>query len=257
MRYEYGNLEIFMANPETTYGIHAVQTLLKTAPQRVLCLYVLRGRLDQRMQKIMAAAQNANIKVATVDRKKMDAMCDGNHQGVIAEVEAGKSLLEQDLYELIKQVDGDPLILVLDGVTDPHNLGACMRTADAAGVHAVVVPKDNSASLTETARKVACGAGESVPLIAVTNLARSMKKMQEMGLWISGAAGEATQTLYQAVLTGPRVIVMGAEGSGMRRLTRETCDELVSIPMQGIVSSLNVSVATGVVLFEVCRQRGQ
>lgn len=238
-----------------TFGIHAVQSLLKSAPQRVKKMYVLRGRLDQRMQKIANAAKQHGIALELVDRKQLDGMCEGNHQGVVVETESGKQWVEKDLYELIGQVSGDPLILILDGVTDPHNLGACLRSADAAGVHAVVIPKDNSASLTETARKVACGAAESVPLIAVTNIARCMNKLQEMALWISGAAGEATQTLYEADLSGPRVIVMGAEGSGMRRLTRETCDELISIPMQGSVSSLNVSVATGVVLFEVQRQR--
>lgn len=238
-----------------SFGIHAVQSLLKSAPQRVQKLFVLRGRQDQRMQKLLAAAKSHALTVEQVERKALDAMVEGNHQGVVALVEAGKTLTEQDLYPMIAELDGVPLVLVLDGVTDPHNLGACLRTADAAGVHAVVIPKDNSASLSETARKVACGAAESVPLIAVTNLARCMKKLQEMGLWISGAAGEAMQTLYEANLSGPRVIVMGAEGSGMRRLTRETCDELISIPMAGSVSSLNVSVATGVVLFEVCRQR--
>ncbi len=207
------------------------------------------------MQKILSSATAQNIRVEHLDRNQLDAMCEGNHQGVVAKLEVGKTLIEQDLYELLKDVEGDAFVLMLDGVTDPHNLGACLRSADAAGVHAVVIPKDNSANLTETARKVACGAAETVPLIAVTNLNRCMQKLQEQGLWIAGAAGEATQTLYEADLTGPRVIVMGAEGSGMRRLTRETCDELVSIPMQGSVSSLNVSVATGIILFEVRRQR--
>ena len=166
-----------------------------------------------------------------------------------------QNLSEADLYSIIENAGADPLILVLDGITDPHNLGACLRTADAAGVHAVVVPKDNSASLNDTARKVASGAAETVPLIVVTNLARTLKKLQQLGVWLSGAAGEAAENLYDTDLTGPRAIVMGAEGSGMRRLTRETCDQLISIPMRGSVSSLNVSVATGVVLFEVMRQR--
>nr|MBP8771300.1 23S rRNA (guanosine(2251)-2'-O)-methyltransferase RlmB [Thiopseudomonas sp.] len=148
-----------------------------------------------------------------------------------------------------------PLLLVLDGVTDPHNLGACLRTADAAGVHAVIIPKDKSATLNSTVRKVACGAAEVVPLVAVTNLARALEKLRQKGLWVVGTAGDAEQTLYQQDMTGPLILVMGAEGTGMRRLTREHCDYLVHLPMQGSVSSLNVSVATGVCLFEAQRQR--
>jgi len=241
---------------ETVFGIHAVQSLLKTAPQRICELLVVKDRHDQRIKKLLEAAQNHNIKPRLVDKRELDGVCDGGtHQGVVALAQPGKHYDEKSLMDLIDASSEDPFILVLDGVTDPHNLGACMRSADAAGVHAVVIPKDNSASLNETARKVACGAAETVPLVVVTNLARALKKMQEKGLWIAGAAGEAEQDIFQASLGGPRVIVMGAEGDGMRRLTRETCDELVKIPMQGAVSSLNVSVATGVVLFEVVRQR--
>jgi 23S rRNA (guanosine2251-2'-O)-methyltransferase len=149
-----------------------------------------------------------------------------------------------------------PFLLVLDGVTDPHNLGACLRSADAAGVHAVIVPRDRSAQLNATAKKVACGAAENVPLIRVTNLARTLRLLQEMNVWVVGTAGEADHTLYQSKMTGPMALVMGAEGEGMRRLTREHCDELISIPMAGTVSSLNVSVATGICLFEAVRQRG-
>jgi 23S rRNA (guanosine2251-2'-O)-methyltransferase len=159
------------------------------------------------------------------------------------------------LYHLLDHLDEAPFLLVLDGVTDPHNLGACLRSADAAGVHAVIAPKDNAAGLNPTVRKVACGAAESVPFIPVTNLARTLTQLQERGLWLRGAAGEAKATVYQSDLTGPLVLVMGAEGSGLRRLTRETCDELIKIPMAGSVSSLNVSVATGVCLFEAVRQR--
>ncbi len=253
-----------MVANEIVFGIHAVQAVLKSSPQRLRELLVLQGRKDQRIQKITDAARSAGVTVRQADRKKLDQLCEAhagentNHQGVVAFVLPGKTFVENDLYQLIQKLrdeNGEPFILVLDGVTDPHNLGACMRTADAAGVHAVVIPKDNSASLNETARKVACGAGDAVPLIPVTNLARSLKKMQELGLWITGAAGEAEENFYSASLAGPRVIVMGAEGSGMRRLTRETCDMLVKIPMQGTVSSLNVSVATGIILFEVVRQR--
>ena len=160
------------------------------------------------------------------------------------------------LNELLDRTEGAPLILVLDGVTDPHNLGACLRTADAAGALAVIVPKDKSATLTPTVRKVACGAAEVIPLVAVTNLAATLKKLQQRGLWIVGTAGEAEQELYEQDLTGPTILIMGAEGKGMRRLTREHCDYLVRLPMAGSVSSLNVSVATGVCLFEALRQRG-
>ncbi len=159
------------------------------------------------------------------------------------------------LEELLERTETPPLILVLDGVTDPHNLGACLRTADAAGATAVIVPKDKSATLTPVVRKVACGAAEVIPLVAVTNLARTLEKLQQRGLWVVGTAGEAEQEIYQQDLTGPLVMIMGAEGKGMRRLTREHCDFLVKLPMAGSVSSLNVSVATGVCLFEAVRQR--
>ncbi len=244
-----------MAKLEQIFGIHALQSLLKTSPNRLVELYLIRGRQDQRMQKLVTSAESIGIKAKVVDKAALDAKCSGNHQGVFAYVMPGKRLNEKDLYQMVEQSGSDPLILVLDGVTDPHNLGACLRSADAAGVMAVVIPKDNSAGLNDVARKVACGAAESVPLISVTNLARSLKKLQELGLWISGAAGEAAQNIYEASLSGPRVIVMGAEGAGMRRLTKDTCDELIKIPMAGSVSSLNVSVATGVVLFETVRQR--
>lgn len=241
-------------NKEIVKGFHAVQTLLKVNPQRFDALYAAKERKDQRMQKMTALAKQQGVQVKWVAKDKLDELCEENHQGVVAELKPGKSYGEKDLEKIVGETEGHPLILVLDGVTDPHNLGACLRTADAAGVHAVVVPKDNSASLNDVARKVASGAAETVPLIAVTNLARSIGKLQELGLWVTGTAGEAKVSHYQADLRGPRVIVMGAEGKGMRRLTRECCDELVKIPMCGEVSSLNVSVATGVILFEVCRQ---
>ncbi|PUV48591.1 23S rRNA (guanosine(2251)-2'-O)-methyltransferase RlmB, partial [Cronobacter sakazakii] len=176
------------------------------------------------------------------------------HQGIVARVKPGRQYGENDLPDLLA-AHAQPFLLILDGVTDPHNLGACLRSADAAGVHAVIVPKDRSAQLNATAKKVACGAAESVPLIRVTNLARTMRLLQEENVWIVGTAGEADHTLYQSKMTGPLALVMGAEGEGMRRLTREHCDELISIPMAGSVSSLNVSVATGICLFEAVRQR--
>ena len=245
-----------MNKQETVFGLHAVQSLLRTAPQRVQKLYVLRGRGDQRLQSLLDIAEQHAVPVDALDRKRLDELCEGNHQGIIALTTPSKAHDEAFLYDMLADLNEAPLLLVLDGVTDPHNLGACLRTADAAGVHAVIVPKDNSAGLNETVRKVACGAAETVPLIAVTNLARTLKKLQADGLWLYGTAGEAEQTIYQTEMKGPLVLIMGAEGSGMRRLTREHCDYLVKIPMAGSVSSLNVSVATGVALFEVVRQRG-
>jgi 23S rRNA (guanosine2251-2'-O)-methyltransferase len=176
------------------------------------------------------------------------------HQGIVARVKPGRQYQESDLPDLLESLDS-PFLLILDGITDPHNLGACLRSADAAGVHAVIVPRDRSAQLNATAKKVASGAAEHVPLITVTNLARTMRVLQDANVWIVGTAGEADHNLYQSKMTGPMALVMGAEGEGMRRLTREHCDELISIPMSGSVSSLNVSVATGVCLFEAVRQR--
>lgn len=240
--------------PVIIFGMHAVLALLKTAPQRFIEIQLLKSRNDQRLKKIIQQAEKNNITLIYKDRDALDQCCQGNHQGVVARVQEGESYTEKWLVESL-DVAKSPLLLVLDGVTDPHNLGACLRSADAAGVAAVVIPKDNSAGMNETVQKVACGAAEAVPLVVVTNLARCLKKLKERGFWVSGAAGEATTSLYQADLSGPRVIVMGAEGSGMRRLTKELCDELVYIPMNGTVSSLNVSVATGVFLFESVRQR--
>ncbi|MCY1219179.1 23S rRNA (guanosine-2'-O-)-methyltransferase RlmB [compost metagenome] len=189
------------------------------------------------------------------DRHELDEWAEGVHQGVVAEVSPSQVWGENLLDELLERTPGAPLLLALDGVTDPHNLGACLRTADAAGVLAVIVPKDKSATLNATVRKVACGAAEVMPLVAVTNLSRTLEKLQKKGLWVVGTAGEAEQEVYEQDMTGPIVLVMGAEGKGMRRLTREHCDYLVKLPMAGSVSSLNVSVATGVCLFEAVRQR--
>lgn len=240
---------------ELVYGLHAVQSLLKSAPQRAQELLVLRGRDDQRVQKVTQQARSLGLPVRLQTRSELDSLCDGNHQGVAVYATPGKLHDERYLWELLESSERVPFVLILDGVTDPHNLGACLRSADAAGVQAVIVPKDNSASLNETVRKVACGAAESVPLIPVTNLARAMKTLQEKGVWIVGTAGESTVSIFDAPLKGPLAIVMGAEGKGMRRLTREHCDHLVYIPMVGTVSSLNVSVAAGVCLFEAVRQR--
>ncbi len=241
---------------ENIYGIHAVSAFLANAPERLIEVYVLKGREDKRLQPLLNELHHLGIAVQFLNRQTLDKKAEGEvHQGIIARVQPAKELNENDLDLILRQTQ-NPLLLVLDGVTDPHNLGACLRTADAAGVCAVIVPKDKSAQLTSTARKVACGAAESVPLIRVTNLARTLRDLQQQhNVWVIGTAGEATETLYQTKLTGALALVMGAEGEGMRRLTREHCDQLISIPMAGSVSSLNVSVATGVCLFEIVRQR--
>jgi 23S rRNA (guanosine2251-2'-O)-methyltransferase len=204
---------------------------------------------------LVELATQQRISVGQRERRELDEWAEGVHQGVVAEVSPSQVWGEAMLEELLDRHEGVPLLLVLDGVTDPHNLGACLRTADAAGALAVVVPKDKSATLNATVRKVACGAAEVMPLVAVTNLARTLEKLQKRGLWVVGTAGEADQEIYQQDLRGPLVLVMGAEGKGMRRLTREHCDFLVKLPMAGSVSSLNVSVAAGVCLFEALRQR--
>ncbi|MFI2811936.1 MULTISPECIES: 23S rRNA (guanosine(2251)-2'-O)-methyltransferase RlmB [Microbulbifer] len=246
---------------EIVYGLHAVQALLKSSPQQVQELLLLRGRRDQKLQKLVRQAEKNDIALRYVDRRALDEKVgdDGNHQGVVAVCAGAAKVYDErflkELLETLDQKSEAPFLLILDGVTDPHNLGACLRSAEAAGVHAVIVPKDKSAGLTPTARKVACGAAEVLPLVTVTNLARTMQQLQQAGVWIFGAAGEAEQDVFAASLTGGVALAMGAEGSGLRRLTREHCDHLIRIPMAGEVSSLNVSVATGVCLFEAVRQR--
>lgn len=245
-----------MSKSEIVFGLHSVQALLKSAPQRVLELYCLQGRGDQRLQKLLKIADTEGMSVQTMSRAKLDALAEGeNHQGVVARCRPGEIHDEAFLFRRLESLGRPALLLVLDGVTDPHNLGACLRSAEAAGVDAVIAPKDKSAGLSPVARKVASGAAEILPFVPVTNLARTLKKLQEAGIWLVGAAGEAESSLYQADLKGPIALVMGAEGEGLRRLTRETCDYLIKIPMAGTVSSLNVSVAAGVCLFEAVRQR--
>jgi 23S rRNA (guanosine2251-2'-O)-methyltransferase len=246
-----------MSQLEKIYGLHAVEALLRHHPKRVKQVWLAEGRGDPRVQVLIELAAQARVSVGQCERREMDAWIEGVHQGVVADVSPSQVWGEAMLDELLDRAEGPPLLLVLDGVTDPHNLGACLRTADAAGALAVIVPKDKSATLNATVRKVACGAAEVIPLVAVTNLARTLEKLQQKGLWVVGTAGEAEQSLYAQDLTGPIVLVMGAEGRGMRRLTREHCDYLVRLPMAGSVSSLNVSVATGVCLFEALRQRGR
>ncbi|EIK44530.1 RNA methyltransferase, TrmH family, group 3 [Cellvibrio sp. BR] len=241
---------------EFIFGLHAVQALLKSAPQRVIEIYMVQGRNDQKLQKIVNAAQSNGIHCQVVNRNKLDELVsDENHQGVVAVCTPGETYDETWLFNLLDNLNEPAFLLILDGVTDPHNLGACMRSAEAAGVHAVIAPKDKSAGLTPIARKVACGAAEVLPFVPVTNLARTLKKLQEKGIWLFGAAGDAEHSIYQSNLKGPIGILMGAEGDGLRRLTQDTCDHLMNIPMAGTVSSLNVSVATGICLFEAVRQR--
>ncbi len=241
---------------EWLYGIHALESVLQREPQRILEIFIAKGRDDERLHNIVNLARKHRISVQFAQRKALDDKAQGEqHQGVLARAIAAKPLNENDLDTIIAQAE-KPFLLVLDGVTDPHNLGAVLRSADAAGVDAVIVPKDKSATLNATVRKVACGAADVIPLIQVTNLARTLVDIQQQGVWVVGTAGEATQLVYDCDFKGPIALVMGAEGKGMRRLTREKCDELIKLPMYGSVSSLNVSVATGVCLYEVVRQRG-
>ena len=244
-----------MKQVEFVFGLHAVQTKLQRNPEQVQEIWLQQGREDKRLQKLQVLAAEQEIATHVIARKELDQRVRGRHQGVVAACTPSPAKTEADLNELLQNLSEPAFLLVLDGVTDPHNLGACLRTADAAGVHAVIAPKDKSASLNSTVSKVACGAAESVPFVQVTNLARCLKSLQEQGVWVTGTAGETEQLVHQVDLSGPLALVMGAEGDGMRRLTRELCDQLIKIPMAGEVSSLNVSVATGVCLFEAVRQR--
>jgi 23S rRNA (guanosine2251-2'-O)-methyltransferase len=239
------------------YGLHAIGAVLERSPERLLELWMAQARDDARARALLERALAAGIRVQAVGGESLAKLVgDVPHQGAVAAVRPQKPWDEQQLIESLDQLSGPPLLLVLDGVTDPHNLGACLRTADAAGAHAVVVPKDRAAGVDGVVRKVAAGAAEFVPVATVTNLARALERLKERRVWVVGTDGEAELTLYQADLNRPLALVLGAEGAGMRRLTRETCDFLVRIPMHGRVESLNVSVAAGVALFEACRQRG-
>jgi 23S rRNA (guanosine2251-2'-O)-methyltransferase len=246
---------------EWQYGLHAVQAMLKTDPVRILEIKVQRNRDDERINKVKQQAEKYGIPVSWAQRKELDKIAEeGRHQGVVALCKAGEVHDDKFLRNLVKNLfeknDRPPFLLILDCVTDPHNLGAVLRSADAAGIDAVVAPKDGSVGITPVVSKVACGAAETVPFVVVTNLVRTMKELQGNGIWIIGTAGEADAMVYDADLKGPLALVMGAEEKGMRRLTRDNCDVLVKLPMAGSVSSLNVSVAAGVCLFEAVRQRG-
>jgi 23S rRNA (guanosine2251-2'-O)-methyltransferase len=236
------------------FGFHAVTARLRLDAGTIEEIYVDAERRDRRMQELLKAAQAANVRVIQADDQRLGNMVGTRrHQGVVAL--AGAMALARNLDELLDAIAGPPLLLVLDGVTDPHNLGACLRVADGAGAHALIVPKDRAVGLNATAVKVASGAADSVPYITVTNLARALRELKERDIRLIGTADDAAQSLYQADFSGPAALVMGSEGEGMRRLTRETCDELIAIPMSGAVESLNVSVAAGVCLFEARRQR--
>lgn len=239
------------------YGIHAVKQLISSHPERIKELWIVQGRTDKRLEEVLELAKSQGISLQKVAKNTLDKQVTGVHQGVLALCRPIPSLTDSDLDVLLDAIEGDALILVLDGVTDPHNLGACMRTADAAGVHFIMAPKDKSAPLNATAAKVASGAVNTVPYVRVTNLARSLEVLKQRGIWIAGTAGEADTSLYQQTLTGPLALVMGAEGEGLRRLTKSSCDYLIQIPMAGKISSLNVSVATGVCLFEIVRQKNE
>jgi len=247
-----------VSQPTTVFGIHAATALLQRRPQDVLELHHLKGRHDQRLQTIIDQARELDVRMVGCDRDVLDKACDGgNHQGVMLRVREAQARDIHELEAALDALDHKPLLLILDGVTDPHNLGACLRSADAAGVDAVIIPRHKAAGLTPVVRKVACGAAEVIPIFAITNLAQCIEKLRDRGIWLVGAAGEADKSIYDTDFRGNIAIVMGAEGDGLRRLTREMCDYLANIPMAGSVSSLNVSVATGVFLFEALRQRRQ
>jgi 23S rRNA (guanosine2251-2'-O)-methyltransferase len=241
---------------ETIFGLHAVQAALSRHPDQVSELWVDGQRQDKRMRQIIQLAQGASVSLHMCRREEIDELApEAKHQGVVARVQQPKAFEEADLMALLDGLDVPPFLLILDGVTDPHNLGACLRSADAAGVQAVIAPKDRAAPLTATAMKVASGAAEMVPYVQVVNLARTLRALQDRGIWLVGLDGYADQGLFELDLRGPLAIVMGAEGQGLRRLTKEHCDFLAKIPMAGTVESLNVSVATGICLFEALRQR--
>ena len=238
------------------FGLHSVQAALDYSPKNIQQAWVDTGRQDKRLSKAIDDLLDLGIQPEKVDRKRLDRLSDSNnHQGIVIEVEMPGELSESDLKSAVESLTTTALFLVLDNVQDPHNLGACLRTADGTGVHGVIITKDNATGITPTVCKVASGAAETVPVYQVTNLARTLRWLKDQGLWIMGADGETTQTLYSTDFTVPMAIVVGAEGKGLRRLTKEQCDVLISIPMLGRVESLNLSVATGVLLFEAVRQR--
>jgi len=248
-----------MSSHQVLAGFHAVTARLRHAPATIRQLYVEATRRDKRMQTLIEQARQAQVRVHPVEADRLDGLARGTkHQGVVALADANTLATDVDeVLDALEEKGEVPLLLLLDGVTDPHNLGACLRTADAAGVHAVVAPRDRAVGLGATVQRVACGAADTVPYIMVTNLARTMRELKQRGLWLVGTDDQATDSIHTIDARRPMAWVMGAEGEGMRRLTRETCDELVTIPMLGAVESLNVSVASAVCLYESVRQRTQ
>ena len=243
-----------MAHLKVLYGFHAVTARLRHDASGIEEILYDPTRRDRRMVDFLETAKAAGVRLIAADAARLQGLTGNDrHQGVVAR--AADVALAMNLAELLDSLSGPALLLVLDGVTDPHNLGACLRVADAAGAHAVIAPRDRAVGLNATAAKVASGAAETMPYITVTNLARALREIQEAGVWVIGTDDQAPTSLFQTKLDGPIAIVMGAEGEGMRRLTRDTCDNLMHIPMQGSVESLNVSVASGVCLFEAVRQR--
>jgi 23S rRNA (guanosine2251-2'-O)-methyltransferase len=239
---------------KTLVGFHAITGRLRQKPDTVSEIYIDAARNDGRARDLRELARKLDVRVIPVDAKRLDGMSGGaRHQGVVAQAQPLD--MPQFIEDVLEGLEEPALLLLLDGVQDPHNLGACLRVADGAGAHAVIAPKDRSVGLTTAAIKVASGAAESVPYIVVTNLARTMRDLKDRGIWLIGADDSAAQTIYQAKLDGPMGLVLGAEGEGLRRLTKDSCDLLVSIPMMGSVESLNVSVASGVCLYEVRRRR--
>ena len=247
-----------MSSPKVLFGFHAVGVRLKMAPQSIIEIHFEPTRRDARMRQFIDRVKEAGVRLIESDGLRIAKLAGSHgHQGVAARVQAIEQV--HSLDELLENLEASgtvqPLILVLDGITDPHNLGACLRVADGAGAHAVIAPKDHAAGINATVAKVASGAAETMPYFMVTNLARTLNELKERNIWIIGTSDDADKTIYEVDLKGPVALVLGAEGAGMRQLTRKTCDELVSIPMQGAVESLNVSVAGGVCLYEALRQR--
>jgi len=243
-------------NLTKVFGIHAAQSILDYSPQKIHNAWIGQNRHDRRLQKLSNTLSELGIQTIKADRQTLDKLSNGkNHQSVIIEVEMPQAKTEDELKQAISQLTQAAFYLVMDHIQDPHNLGACLRTADAVGVHGVIITKDQAVGITPAVCKVASGAAEVVPVYQVTNLTRTLNWMKQQGIWIIGAAGEAKQVIYQADLSVPIALVVGAEEKGMRRLTREQCDVLVKIPMLGKVDSLNVSVAAGILMYEVVRQR--
>ena len=246
-----------MSDARILFGFHAVLSRLRQHSASVQEILIDRDRIDARMKDLLNMAEIAGVRTMQVERSRLDGMAgmNGRHQGVIARV-IDTPIPYKDIHDILESDLKEPaFFLILDGVEDPHNLGACLRVADAMGVHAVIAPKDRAAGLNATVRKVACGAAETVPFIAVTNLARTIRELKEAGVFVVGTTMDAPSTLHNTKLEGPIALVLGAEGDGMRRLTQETCDALITIPMYGSVQSLNVSVASGICLYEIRRQR--